>query len=127
MTVEHSNYGKIIVLSIILAIPISLIFFLQPITGETLCRGDICVPDPQTFTQQCTQTTCIYNLDNGEKVIAISEHAFSWSVAGQCIQSVVDPTDNIAKCVDLYIFQKNDWNRQQILFENKLFEIFVKI
>ena len=127
MVVEHSNYGKIMVLAIILSVPIAVILFLEPINDKELCKGDICITDIMEFSSECTDTTCIYNLDNSLMVIKIQEHALSWSIAGNCIQKIATTTNEATTCVDLFLFQKNTWSHEEILFEQKLFEIFIRL
>ena len=122
---NHSTVGKIIVISIFLAVPVAILGFSKPpmiyCTVDDTCLDKL----PATFVKQCTENSCIYKLD-GESKIKFTEDAKNWIMVGRCIDEKRNEVTNYYECHDEKVFDKKTWNLNEREYNGIQFVIFEK-
>lgn len=108
-------------------IGVSLFFIyvstLGNVSSNEACISGICVTDINTVTSQCIADACMFNLD-GSKVITVLDHAYSWTVGGNCI--MVEQKESGVSCINSFYFEKSQWNKNDYMIDEKHVTVFSK-
>lgn len=125
---KMSTLQIILIAGIVLVVPALIAY--------QLTKPDITLDLNPTFVSGCNNegTVCTYNMDNTVKVILLTEDELSWRMSGNCIDKVLDQhrrmkaiqirdeglvtlefPANPEECRDLVIFNKVNWDRDNIL------------
>ena len=117
-------YNIIIWALVAIALFIIYVSSIDIMENEQICISDVCISDINAVTSQCTENTCLFNLE-GSKVITVLDHAYSWTVGGNCIMVEKTSSGN-NQCINSFYFEKSKWDKKDYIIQEKHVTVFSK-
>ena len=125
--IAHSLYGKIVIVSIFIIVPLMVILYTHPETVlKEITANSLTIKLSHTFTSECSADACIYNTSNTQTIINVDQGLDSWVVTGHCVSKVVDTSTGKIECVDTKTFFKIAWNMEEKQIDGDTYVLFLK-